>query len=139
MRWPRLRFRLWWLMILVAVVALICGGVILRQRSVGFARRASLHQRLMAAEQAKPPRQPGDLPISVNIESQGEINFEEFIAATIDTPQESQEAAVAYHARMVRRYRYAAAHPWITTPEPTTPRNDGGYRVIETTNSLPAR
>ncbi len=136
MRLPRLRLSVRRMMILVAAVTLACGGVVLRQRSVVFARMADIHRRLADAERAKPPAPAAtgglDLNFSVDLESRHDTDFDDLLVAIGERPPGAGAIVIEYHARMARRYENAARHPWLAGPEtPPATRPATGYSTLD--------
>ncbi len=100
MRRLRFRLELRWLMVLVAVLALILGGGInLQQRQVAFQARSAAY----FVQSSEPQR----------ILRAG-IDPRTYVLRAGDEPEwRKQQARSKFFREMSAKYYYAAAHPWL--------------------------
>lgn len=91
MRMPR--FRIWWAMLLVAVIAVACLPVVRMERVARFRRLQQFHQNQLFVV----PRQ-------------------------LELPPALRRDRREWHFQMHKKYRYAADHPWLQVePDPPAP------------------
>ena len=133
MRWPRPRFTMRWMMIVVAIIAVAMGVEVMRRRHDAFRRRANFYaveekaslqsiKDLRRAEEMAVERLHGpfmdhnETTIPMDLRYQIKQRRRDLVA---------MRARAGWHARMGRKYAHAAAHPWLTvaadTPAPPIP------------------
>ena len=140
MRWPRMRFTVRWLMVGVAIVAIACGAVMLRRRSISYRATANRYALIearwrkggkswdkTAAEQRKHLRE-----VEAYADGGGG-RFRESWKPLIDSATQgftlaSGKAAdcyqwAAYWGSLRAKYDQAARRPWLPV-EPDPPRLD---------------
>ena len=92
MRLPRARVTIRWIMVLIALVAVLLFGVVILQRRAHFLSRADYHAR--RAEQIRDSYVERSVPLAVE----------------------------EYHESMAKKYEQAARHPWAEIePYPPAP------------------
>ena len=121
MRWPRPRFTMRRMMIVVAVIAVAMGVEVMRRRHDSFRRKADFHaveekaslesiEDLRRDEQwarerlASPTMSNNETTIPMDLRDQIKQRRRELVA---------MKARTEWHARMGRKYAYAASHPWL--------------------------
>ena len=108
MRLRPVRFRLWWMVVAVAVAALILWGETMRRRRVTYEYRASIH-----ATYGRQFREAFEKQ-SLNVFA---FQHGPVFAATPTLRLKWAE----YHENLSRKYERAARHPWETVPPDPTP------------------
>lgn len=139
MRLPRVRFRLWWLMILVAVVALIlgCRRTLARRRSA-FGDRAWAHQssarRWLGAWDGSGTVCDNEACEEYRREGYPPTADGKHLHPVGGLPKRIVREWVGYHAAMAEKYHQAAQSPWKPVaddpPEPPRPVEEGRARSI---------
>jgi hypothetical protein len=122
MRLPRVRFTVRWMMLAVAVAAVVIGGTVIARRQRVYRVRAAFHaqQEQVAAKrwrhwsqaEVRLSRPPGDRnPPRSDQEPQIVVEMVDY----------SRNRA-AYHARLRVKYERLARYPWLTiAPDPPSP------------------
>jgi hypothetical protein len=147
MRLPRPRFRLWTLLVLVAIIALGLGGEMMRRRRAGYLRAAAEHATKAArygqfveavlgmardwdqraVDEAEMAQKSAVLALesfAIEQREQVERNKKRAIRRREDAARIAKLAN--YHAAMKRKYQQAARYPWLPVapdlPKPDPPK-----------------
>jgi hypothetical protein len=106
---PRVRFTVRWMMVAVAVVGLLCGGLALMERRQVFLSRAAKHSDLASMRPAFYHPGPNMWANATFAEAARRVNTYPSLHA-------------AYHDYLRRKYENAARHPWLCiSPDPPYP------------------
>jgi hypothetical protein len=100
MKCPRPRFTVRWMMVAVAMVAVLLGGELMRRRRAACLERLAWlakHEKILAASKPEEEREIASLYLKHG-------------------KQMGVEEALEEIARQRRRYEYAASHPWLPVP-----------------------
>jgi hypothetical protein len=117
----RPRFRLWALMVAIALVAVVLGGLTLRQRSILMSRAAVRHAE---GEVEWTRRRDKYREVLADMRSQGPVRNFVFRSVTYESPERWEEAmgeVIAYHAAAKRAYERVAGRPWESLVLPASP------------------
>jgi hypothetical protein len=112
MHLPRPRVSLRWLMVAVAIVALVLGVGTMGWRYLALRTKADFHER-MEREQAEKQRAIEDLALAANSpEVAARMRADKAVHAKIEN----------YHSRLKAKYRELASRPWLPIePDPPEP------------------
>ncbi len=140
MRVPRFRFTMRWLLVAVAIVALVCGAEALRRRRSIYRREQSAWSRLKNWAARDVERYDRWEEQSLRGMREMQALYERFREldgarrARDESRRQSEEAAeyhgravreralIQYYSRMEAKYERAARYPWLpVTPDPPDP------------------